>query len=664
MQPVRRRAQLIGATVLVGALVSSGISSATVRATSRAPWTIKIASDTASTPDWAYPYASADQLTPSNVDRFEQLMYRPLYNFGSTRSVSLDAAASLAYPPVYAAGDASVSVTLKPGRKWSNGEDVTAEGVVEWMNLLAAYPGMWGDYLAPLRGSQLVGIPDDVRDVSVDGNTVTFTLAGPVDPTWFTDNELSQITPLPGTWDVYEPAHPHLPTTGPTSIRGASGHYTAPAASAGCYGTHWIGDANSGPSRTFLDPLGTKTVVAATSIAQAQRCVDVVYLMRSLSADTRDYSAPGTAVAATWRTSDGPWRLAAYDVGTGAITLTPNRAAGASGARPSAAAVAFVPCAGAAACEALVAAGQVDQGPLPLSDAPKVTSLGAAAHRNPLAKKGYRESVAAPWATSYMPYNLDSRLGAGGHAGMVFRQPYFRQALQELVDQVAMIDKGVNGYGVATDGPVPTNPPSAYASSVSSPYRFSIGKAAALLAAHGWHVAPGKVATCTVATKCGPGIPTGTPLSFTIDFAPSSHALVVSLATLRLDAGRVGIKLTLHEQTPAEVLTDLAGPLGGWDLASWDGGWQYAPDYYPSGEWNFAAGSPWNVGHYDDPHATELVTATLRSSAALSSYTSYLETELPVVWLPSAVSLVETRASIAGVVVSPLGAITPESWRK
>jgi peptide/nickel transport system substrate-binding protein len=663
---VRRRGQWIGSTVavvaLVGAAATTAGAGASTQVSQRAPWTIRIASDTASTPDWAYPFASADVLTTSNVEGFEQLMYRPLYTFGSTPTVSLDEAASLARPPVYADGDTSVSVTLKPGLKWSNGQSVTAQGVLAWLNLLAAYPGIWGDYLAPLRGSQLVGIPDDVREVTVAGNTVTFTLSGPVNPTWFTDNELSQITPLPRSWDLYEPGHPHLAATGPTSIRGAAGHYTGSVASAGCYGTRWIGDGNHGPTRNFLDPLGTRTVVAAGSVAQAARCVDEVYLMRSLSSDTRDYTTPGSDVAAAWRTSDGPWRLAAYDVATGAISMTPNRAPGASGAHPTAAALSFVPCAGAAACEALVAAGHVDQGPLPVADAPRISNLAAAPQRNPLAKDGYRESVVAPWATSYMPYNFQSRLGADGHAGTVFKQRYFRQALQELVDQRTMIDQGLDGYGVATDGPVPTDPTSPYSSSVASPYHFSVAKAAELLATHGWHVAPGKLTTCTDPGKCGSGIPAGTPLSFTIDFAPSSGSLTSSMHTLRVDAARVGISLTLVAQTTAEVLTDVAG--ASWDLASWDGGWQYAPDYYPSGEWTFAEGSPWNVGHYDDTHATAYVTATLESPSALSSYTSFMEAQLPVVWLPSAVTLLETRATIAGVVVSPLGALTPESWRR
>ena len=135
------------------------------------------------------------------------------------------------------------------------------------------------------------------------------------------------------------------------------------------------------------------------------------------------------------------------------------------------------------------------------------------------------------------------------------------------------------------------------------------------------------------------------------------------MGTLRLDAGRVGIRLTLVQQTAAAIYSEVAGASAGWDLVSWDGGWQYAPDYYPSGEWVFAQGSPWNVGHYDDSRATSLVLGTLQSRSPMASYTSYLEAQLPVVWLPSTVGLVETRASIKGVVVSPLDAITPESWR-
>jgi peptide/nickel transport system substrate-binding protein len=652
---------LVGASTLVAC---AALPVASEASSGRAGWVISIASPTSTTPDFAYPFASGDELTAVNVEDLQQLAYRPLYFFGGSSTVRLNAALSLATLPVYNATDTTVSFTVKPGRSWSDGEPVTAEGVVEWLNLLASFPGMWGDYLAPLPSGQAAGIPDDLRGVTVSGETVTMSLAAPVNPTWFTFSELSQITPLPASWDRYEPSHPHVPVTGPASITASHGDFTGPTSDAGCYSTSWVGDGTKGPSTAFVDPLGTRTVVPATAVAQAQRCVDVVQLFRSMAFDTADYTASGTDVAAAWGTSDGPWRLATFRHTTGAYTMVPNRATGASGQRAAATLLSFVPCASAASCESLLARGVVDQGTLPLADAPTVRSLAAGPSHNPLHAMGYREQVVAPWSTSYVPYNFDSTSGARGHAGRVFSQRYFRQAFQSLVDQPAVIARDLGGYGVATTGPIPTTPATAFATTTANPAPYSVSRSAALLSAHGWHVAPGKLTTCAVPSKCGPGIPHGTPLTFTVEYATSEPALSRSVSLLARDATKVGIELTPSAVSAARVLADVSAPSTNWDLASWDGGWRYAPDYYPSGEWLFATGSPWNVGGFDDPHTTSLVAATLRSPTQLATYDADVADQLPVVWQPTPVTLLETRASIHDVVASPLGAITPEAWRR
>jgi peptide/nickel transport system substrate-binding protein len=646
------------------ALVAVGIAHpSTAAAVNRSGWTISIATPPAAMPSFAYPFASGDELTTANVERFQQLTYRPLYFFGGASNLQLNEALSLASPPVYAAGNTQVSFTIKPGLRWSDGELLTAEGVVEWLNLLAAYPGMWGDYLAPLPSGLPLGIPDDVRYVIVTGNTVTMTLSGPVNPAWFTDSELSQITPLPASWDRYEPSRPHVPATGPMSITGSLGHFTAPIAAAGCYSTHWIGDGNTGPSTTFVDPLGTRTVVSPIDALQAQRCEDVVQLYRSMAFDTSDYATPGTDVAVTFGLSDGPWRLLTYRP-SGGYTMAPNRAAGASGQHATASLLSFVPCGSARACEGLLEHRVVDQGELPLAGAPRVSALIAGPSRNPLRAEGYRELVVAPWSTSYLPYNFASTAGAGGHAGRVFSQRYFRQAFQSLVDQPTMIGHALSGYGVATTAPIPTDPPTAFSTAVANPAPFSVARSAALLTSHGWHLAPGRLTTCAVPKKCGTGIPHGTPLSFTVEYAASSPALSLEISLLVHDAVKVGIKLTAAPVPTARVLADVGSASPTWDLASWDGGWQYGPDYYPSGEWLFAQGSSWNVGSFADPRATSLVAGTLRSPTQLAAYDAYVAAQLPVVWQPTPVTLLETRASIHDVVASPLGEITPEAWRR
>ncbi|HEV3213173.1 MAG TPA: ABC transporter substrate-binding protein [Acidimicrobiales bacterium] len=654
------RSFAVGVAALATGAVLPGLAAAT---SARAGWVIAIASPRSSTPSFAYPFASGDELTPANVHDFQQLAFRPLYFFGGARTVQLNEPLSLATRPVYGKGDTSVSFTIKPGLRWSDGELVSAQGVVEWLNLLAAYPGMWGDYLAPTPTGVPLGIPDDVRAVAVSGNTVTMTLAGPVNPTWFTDSELSQITPLPASWDRYEPSHPHVPATGPLSISGNLGRFTGPTANAGCYSTHWIGDGNLGPGAAFVDPLGTRTVVQAADVPQAQRCVDAVQLFRSMAFDTADYATAGTDVAAAFGLSDGPWRLLTYHRATGGYTFAPNRAAGASGQHPAATLLSFVPCAGTASCEGLLARGVVDQGALPLADAPRVSSLAAGPSRNPLRAAGYREQVVAPWATTFMPYNFASTSGAAGHAGRVFAQRYFRLAFQSLVDQPAIIGQALSGYGVVTTAPIPTDPSSAFSTAVANPAPFNVAHAAALLASHGWHLAPGRRTTCSVPAKCGVGIPRGTPLAFSIVYAPSP-GLTRSIALLVHDAKKVGIVLTATSAPPASVLADVGSASPTWDLASWDGGWQYEPDYFPSGEWLFAAGSPWNVGGYADAHATALVAATLRLPSELAAYDAYLALQLPVVWLPTPVTLLETRATLHDVAASPIGSLTPEAWRR
>jgi len=130
------------------------------------------------------------------------------------------------------------------------------------------------------------------------------------------------------------------------------------------------------------------------------------------------------------------------------------------------------------------------------------------------------------------------------------------------------------------------------------------------------------------------------------------------------DAARAGVVLRLEAVPAVRVIADVAGASGAWDLASWGSGWAYAPGYFPSGEWVFAQGSPWNVGTYVDAQATSLVLATTRSPTALAAYDQFIATALPVIWQPTPVTIVETRASIRGVIVSPLGTITPEAWRR
>ena len=446
---------------------------------------ISIASPTAMTPDFAYPFASGDELTTANVEDFQQLAYRPLYFFGGSPTIAArrppcrsrrrpsTTPRTPRCPSRSGPGAAGATASPSPPRASSSGSTC-------WRRS----PACGGTTSRPLPSGQVLGIPDDLREVTVSGPTVTLSLAAPVNPTWFTDSELSQITPLPGSWDRYEPSHPHVPLTGPASVTGEP-RRASPARPRTRAATRRRGSATatSGPGTAFVDPLGTRTVVPPSAVAQAQRCVDVVELYRSMAFDTADYTTPGTDVAAAFGTSDGPWRLATLPRATGAYH---------DGAEPGRGGVGPAGRRDAPLLRAVRERRELRVAPGATAWSTRGRSRSPTRRRSAPSPRVRRTTRCTPRAIAsrssprgrrrYMPYNFASTSGARGHAGRVFSQLYFRQAFQSLVDQPAVIDQDLGGYGVATTGPIPTTPATAFATTTPNPapYSTSRGRGAAL----------------------------------------------------------------------------------------------------------------------------------------------------------------------------------------
>ncbi len=127
------------------------------------------------------------------------------------RSPYLNPTLSLAKPPTYHGNE--VIIQLKPNYKWSDGEPVDARDVVFFMNMMFAEaptantPGC-NELHDPADckywvGTTGDGLPSDVSDVRVASQyVVTMRITTPkFSEAWFTNNELSQITPMPMAWD-------------------------------------------------------------------------------------------------------------------------------------------------------------------------------------------------------------------------------------------------------------------------------------------------------------------------------------------------------------------------------------------------------------------------------------------------------------------------------
>jgi peptide/nickel transport system substrate-binding protein len=322
----------------------------------------------------------------------------------------------------------------------------------------------------------------------------------------------------------------------------------------------------------------------------------------------------------------------------------------------------------------LRAGSTIDVGYIPTQDIaqPKTdVSDPASAGPNPL--KNYD---LAPWflyGINYFPYNFNNPT-----VGPIFKQLYFRQAFQSVVDQNSVIKSAAKNYGVPTTGPIPLYPQSPLISSgeTNNPYPFSISKATSLLTDNGWKVVKGGTTTCakpgTGSGECGAGITAGEALTFSLPYASGNQTIDTAMQTLKSDASQVGITLNLTSE-PFNTVIGNSTPCTPdqaackWEFGNWGGGWVYADDYYPTGEGIFATGAGSNSGSYSNPDIDKLIQATNTQSgtAVMQSYENALAKDLPVVWQPNyTYSLTEVAGGLKGVTPqNPFGLITPENWK-
>jgi peptide/nickel transport system substrate-binding protein len=562
--------------------------------------TVTYALQPSTVPNYIFPFASSANFTVVNSEYFQYLMYRPLYWFGNGTSPTLNANLSLADPPKY--NGRQVTITLK-GWKWSNGETVSAQDVMFWIHMLQAVgTSDWGAYVPG-------GFPSNVSDVKATSpTTVTMTMNKDYNPTWFTSNELSQITPMPQAWDMSGP--------------GQKAHCT-------------------------------------TTVAD---CAKVYSYL-----DSQSKELSGWASSKIWSIVDGPWKLSHFTP-DGHSTFVPNREY--SGPiKPRLAKFEEVPfTTDSSEYNVLRAGNTLDVGYIPTDDAPRKLASQTAG-RNPV--PNYYLDPQYAWSINYFPLNYQSTTGNGP----VIKQLYFREALQYLMNQRAIIDGPLHGYGKYTVGPVGSYPTTGYlspAGRAGDPFPYNPAKAKQLLTEHGWNVVPNGTTTCSDPAKCGPGIKAHQPLSFNLPYRTGTDWIQQEMAQLQSNADLVGIRLSLQPK-PFDQVTAIAGgncvvthASCAWDMGNWGGGWTFVPDYYPSGETLFLSGSGANSGGYTDARNDTLINQTLTSSGTgpLYQWQDYLSKQVPVIWQPQGpYQLTEISNRLRGVVPqSTTLNLNPENW--
>jgi peptide/nickel transport system substrate-binding protein len=602
---------------------SSGPSGTTSSAPAQSGGTAYFAEGTQAAPNYIFPFASLEFFSTTNFQDFINLLYRPLYWFGQGATPNINLSLSLAGAPQYSNGDKTVAVTMKP-YKWSNGETVTAQDVVFWMNMMKVEKLNWAGYAAGT-------IPDDLTSVTANGNTITFKLNGPVNTNWFTYNELSQITPMPMAWDV-------TAAGGKPELCGKATYQQVTVS-------------------------GSK----ATPVSAAAKSCAAVYAF--LTGEAKKKSSYATSPI--WAVVDGPFKLAHFDT-TGNVTMVPNKTYSGP-VKPKLAKFVELPFTSDSAEFNALAAGKVDFGFLPPSEiVSNATTTGTCGIKpganNTRLAANYNIVAGNAWQINYFPFNVNST-GDGGQAGKIFQQLYFRQAFQMLVNQPLLIQKVDKGYGVPTYGPVPVCPTNNFASAelkLGNPYAYNLAKAKQLLTSNGWTVKAGGTSVCADAAKCG--VPAGTNLDLDLQYVGGSPFEDQLMQAQKSSWAQAGIKVSETTGTFDTVLGN-AVPCSStssncsWEYENWGGGWIFSPDFYPSGEDLFQTGASSNSGSYSSKAMDNLIKGTTVGSANLNSYELYGAKQLPVVWQPAAVTANEISKKLQG--VTPINALTninPENW--
>lgn len=554
-------------------------------------------------PNYIWPFVPATNYSVYNSEMFQWLMYRPLYMFGSNGpSVAVNYALSPAKKPVYSQGGKTVTITMK-GWKWSDGERVNAKDVAFWINMEKAEK-------ANYAGFSPGTFPDNLASYSITSpNTIVLHLTKAYASSWFTYNQLAEITPMPMAWDV-------------TSSGAKQG-------SGGC----------------------------ASSVASCK----AVY--KFLSAQAQQES--GYANSPIWGVVDGPWKLSAFSA-TGQDSFMPNRSySGSPKARLSE--VKFLPYTSPTAEYTAVRSGSVDVSQpfigLPLANLPPKPP-GAAVPAGLLS--GYTLKPQYTFAINYYQPNLKNPT-----SGPLFRQLYFRQALEHLVDQRGIAKAVFHGYAIPGSGTVPAYPPSKWLPAIqresggNGHYPFSVAAATSLMTSHGWKMT-GSTMTCQVPAKCGAGITKGQRAAFTLDYSTNSSTLPEQAQVFASDASKAGIAVKVIGQTFNTIISqNVQTNFKNWDMSGY-GGWAYnGPGFLPTGEPLYETGAGSNYGSYSSSTMDQLIRAAQTPSGGMTAFdrfSTYAARQLPYIYTPEPYVVQAVQGTLHGVGFSPLGTVLPEYW--
>jgi peptide/nickel transport system substrate-binding protein len=180
--------------------------------------TITVGQTTGSTPTYIFPIipsASSSAYTSGFISE----LFLPLYAGPMGDTPTIDYGKSLASKPTFSDGDKTVTIQMKKGYKWANGEPVDAADVVFTTDLMrAAVKANASNWSQFTPGQFPVSV---VSATAPSQYTVQFKLDKAYNPSYFLNNQIQDtdnFTPMPSTaWNIAAAGGPHLDYTNPAN---------------------------------------------------------------------------------------------------------------------------------------------------------------------------------------------------------------------------------------------------------------------------------------------------------------------------------------------------------------------------------------------------------------------------------------------------------------
>jgi peptide/nickel transport system substrate-binding protein len=526
------------------------------------------------TPNWILPVIPSANNSVYNAFNFIYQGWRPLYWTVNGVVPEVEQNMSIANVPQYSDGNKTVTITMKSNYKWSNGKPLTANDLLFTIDVIKAAikasPANWAGYTPKHFPDNLVSTSEP------NSTTLVLKLNAAVNPTWFTEDILSSVNPMPSA--------------------------------------DWAKSSASG------------SVVPAAS----WNASNMAGIFKFLTAQAKSVSTYTTNPL--WQIVDGPYKLSQYNTTTGAFTMVPNTTYGGPHVTPMSnfQAVAFT---SDAAEFNSVKSKSIDVGFVPAANVPQLPQVLR------LGYNYFGEPDFGMNFLNYNFKDTTNHFNSIINQ-LYFRQALAHVEDQQGWISAFMHGAGAPAYGPIPAYPkspfLPTNAATnPYPFSVSS--ATSLLKSHGwTVNAGGTDVCQ---SAGSGASQCGAGIPAGTQLKFNLIYNSGSNLITSEMTDLVSKAKQAGINITLQSSNFNYMISNYLDPYAPANENKWameDFGGE-TNSTYPTTFSLFNTGGSNQIGDYSDPKADALINASITSSdpAAVKAEAGYLTSSQPSMFEPN-----------------------------